>query len=126
MRRDFKQWRIGVGAVRSNKRRIKMKDILFMALGIKGAWVYLAQIIIEMISAQSEVTEAPIDKDGMPAAIGGIKLQRVLDRLRDALAKVTGLGTYWPAIKAAATNAIAANKQFYTVVKDALSVARAK
>lgn len=93
----------------------------FKLLGIKGTWAFLAQIIIEMFRAQEDIVQV----DGV-ASTGSLKLQRVLDRLRNALAKVTGLGTYWPAVKAAATRAIAANKELYTVLTDALSAARIK
>lgn len=97
-----------------------MKNLLLKALGVKGIWIYLVQVILEMLSAQDELT--PV-MNGQ--STGSIKLQRVLERLKKALSNVFGIETFWPAIKAAATRAIAANKEFYTVLVDAFNAAKA-
>lgn len=108
-----------------------MKTLLLKALGVKGIWIYLVQIIIEMMSAQSEIKEAPIvlhDEDGnkVEPTAGGAKLNRVLDRLFKLMPYFPGWATYWPAIRTAATAAIKANKALYVVLLDAFNAAKNK
>ena len=108
-----------------------MKNLLLKALGVKGIWIYLVQIIIEMVGAQNEIKEAPIqlhDAEGnaLEPTVGNTKLKRVLDRLFKLLPYFPGWDTYWPAIRTAATEAIAANKKLYTVLLDALNAAKNK
>lgn len=97
-----------------------MKAMLLKLLGARGVWVYLIQVILEMIGAQDDLTPVPGG-----ASAGSLKLQRVLDRLKKALSSVFGLDVYWTAIRIAATEAIAANKRFYTVLTDAFNAIKA-
>lgn len=108
-----------------------MKTLLLKALGVRGIWIYLVQIIIEMLRAQDEITEAPIvlhDADGnkVEPTVGGAKLNRVLDRLLKLLPYFPGWATYWPAIRTAAIAAIKANKELYVVLLDAFNAAKNK
>lgn len=106
-----------------------MKTLLLKALGVKGIWVWIVQIVIEMLSAQDEIVSEPgavelgqvIPKESK----GALRLQRVLDRLRKALSKVLKLDVYWPAIKDAAEKAISANKALYNALRDAFDAAKA-
>ena len=102
----------------------------FKLLGLKGAWTLIATVIIEMFRAQQEITEAPLvlynaEGEKIDPTVGNTKLKRVLASLFKLLPYFPGWDTYWPAIRTAATEAIAANKEFYTVLTDAFNAAKA-
>lgn len=109
-----------------------MKTLILKALGVRGLWIYLVQLVIEMFLAQRDIKadangDVYLENGERATTVGEVKQQRVLMALKRVFlsSEIGGkLGLFWPAIKAAAIEAIRAVKALYKVLNDAFEAVK--